>query len=92
MLPGYKQRFLNGQALKRLDLGVDIPSPKMSIGDHNRKEGIPVRYTAPIQKLPTMRPVESIEETGMDGQGNPVNLAMFPNSGYFGDALGGVGY
>jgi len=91
MLPGYKQGLLNGQAFKRLNLGVDIPAAQLSIGFHSHMEGLPVRYTAPVQKAPLVQPVQAIEDTAMNGQGNPVHLSMFPNTGYYGDAIGGVG-
>lgn len=92
MLPGYKRGYLNAQAFKRLDAGIDVPAAQLSMGFHSVMNGIPVRYTAPVQKRPVMRPVQAIEDTGMLGQGNPVTPAAFPNSGYFGEALGGVDY
>lgn len=89
MLPSFYQSRLNLQALKRLDGGVDIPAPQLGVDFSEYMERVPVRYTAPVQKTPVVRPPTAIEHTGMDGQGNPVPNT-FPNSGYFGDAIGGL--
>lgn len=88
----YYQGNLKGQTYKSLtEQGVDIPSRSLGIGQDADRATIHVQYTQPKQKSPVIQPVTAIENSTLDGQGNPVTWAPFPNYGYFGDALGNMG-
>lgn len=84
------QGFLNQTALKRLIRGVDVPAGTLGIEWAEELSPINVKYQFGGQKMPTMPPVDKIEDATMNGNGNPVHLSQFPNTGYLGDTLGSV--
>ncbi|WP_414843284.1 hypothetical protein [Erysipelothrix tonsillarum] len=88
------QRFqaLNGQALKRLIVPLDIPAPNLGIDFAAVHQGIDFDYFPPAQKAPVILQPSTIEGSNLiTGSGNPVTASMFPNYGYFGDPLGDTG-
>lgn len=82
---------LNMQALRRLLVPVDIPNPNLGVDMASVKQSINFDYFPPVQKPPVTTGIYAIEEVTMDGNGNPVQSDLFPNTGYYGDVLGSLG-
>lgn len=82
---------LNRQALRRLIVSPDIPNPNLGIDMDAVNQGINFDYFPPVQKPAVTTGIYAIEDVTVDGSGNPVSVSMFPNTGYFGDALGSLG-
>lgn len=88
MLPGY-HRIFNGFAFQEVNRGLDMPNPALSIGFAEYLAPLPSNMTlSPLQKPPVTRPIMSIDQASVDGQGDPVSMSMFPNTGYMGEMLG----
>lgn len=87
-MPGY-HRIFNGFAFQEVNRGLDIPDPALGIGFAETLAPIITNNLAPLQKPPVQRPITSLDQASVDGQGAPVSMSMFPNTGYLGEMLGG---
>lgn len=89
--PSNYRQMLNANGYKRLAPGVDIPNISLAIESGESHAPVLVYYNiGPRQKVVAPY-IRSIDDTGVNGQGNPVNPTDFVNSGYLGDAIGNWG-
>lgn len=85
---GYQQ-MLSLMALRTLTAGgVSIPDIPLAIGVSEDLQPIPLAYQFAHTVPAVQKPILSIDDVAVNGQGNPIHPTDFGRSGYLGDAIG----
>jgi hypothetical protein len=93
MLTGqYRKQFINPHGLAVLNRAVSIPDIRLGIGDAEKWDSYNMRLEYVLPNVPAVIPdlhTAAMENATFDGDGQAFTAADFPNTGFFGQGLGG---
>lgn len=84
------QRTYNNHGIKSLARVVNIPQPALGIGFAEVTSSVPLLVAySPIMQVPEFSKIEDIDDTFVKVGAGGLDVSTFPQTSYYGEALGG---